>query len=142
MICLLVLTSCSAEQKKEENAQENGLQIALAQLSEEVSMFDYTSEGVEIQVLARVDASGVPRLAYNTCQVCAGSPYAYFENKNGMLICQNCGNAFSYDSIGQAGYGCMPMGLTEYDVKDDSLFITSQTLSAMQPLFVNWKKGL
>ena len=58
-----------------------------------------------MQIIALLDADGTPHLAYNTCQVCAGSPYAYFAYQQGALVCQNCGNAFDLSSVGQAAGG-------------------------------------
>lgn len=58
-----------------------------------------------MQVIARFDDSGVPKLSYNTCQSCAGSPYAYFEVQDGLLVCRNCGNLFGFDTIGETRSG-------------------------------------
>lgn len=96
-----------------------------------------------MQVLARVDASGTPKLSYNTCQSCQGSPFAYFEVQNDLLVCRNCSNLFSYDSIGEKqAYGCMPITLDGYTVKDGKIIIPGAILGGMKDTFVNWKKGL
>lgn len=156
-ILLLLLTSCAAQQENAEQTSANaettagsateepsisGLVIAISDLTEGISYIDYDSDGVPMQLLAHIDSNGVPRLAYNTCQVCAGSPYAYFADQNGTLVCQNCHNAFAYDVIGQQGYGCMPIALTEYTIDGDQLIVSADTLAAMQSAFKNWKKGL
>ena len=66
-----------------------GLIIPIDTLTEGAQFIDWTQDGVAMQIIALKDSEGVPQLAYNTCQVCAGSPYAYFEYENGMLVCQN-----------------------------------------------------
>ncbi len=41
--------------------------------------------------------------------VCNPSPRAYFKEQNGRLVCQNCGNVFTTDSVGETTGGCNPM---------------------------------
>lgn len=134
LLSLPLMTACS-----QTNTQSGSLSIPLADLSSTPQFFDWNSGGTAMQVIARLDSDGTPRLAYNTCQVCAGSPYAYFELKNGWLICQNCGNAFSPDSVGKVSGGCNPKPVAEYDTGADSVTLSSETLAAAAPLFKNWK---
>ena len=89
-----------------------------------------------------LDADGTPRLAYNTCQVCAGSPYAYFAYQQGALVCQNCGNAFDLSSVGQAAGGCNPLPVTDYQTDADTITIPAAALKQASAAFANWKKGL
>ena len=87
-------------------------------------------------------ADGTPRLAYNTCQVCAGSPYAYFAYQQGALVCQNCGNAFDLSSVGQAAGGCNPLPVTDYQTDADTITSPAAALKQASAAFANWKKGL
>lgn len=80
------------------------------------------------------------RLAYNTCQSCAGSPYAYFEYANGLLTCQNCGNQFSLDSVGAVVGGCNPLPVGAASIEGDSVVIPTSELKATAPAFANWRK--
>ena len=57
----------------------NDLVIQTEKIGTEASYFDYDANGTTVQVLAVRAADGTVRLAMNTCQVCNGSPYAYFE---------------------------------------------------------------
>lgn len=95
-----------------------------------------------MQLLARIDETGAPRLAWNTCRVCAGSPFAYFDLDRGYLVCQNCGNSFSPNAVGGSGLGCYPWSFDDYTVSGDQILISGETVSAMAPQFKNWKKGL
>ena len=116
--------------------------IPLSELSAEPAFFDRTQEGTAMQLIALVDEQGQVHAAYNTCQVCAGSPYAYFDYENGKLVCQNCGNAFDVSSVGAAAGGCNPMPVDDYSVEGDALVIPEAALERALPSFANWKKGL
>ena len=55
------------------------LVIRTEEIGAEASYFDYDADGTTVQVYAVRASDGTVRLALNTCQVCNGSPYAYFE---------------------------------------------------------------
>lgn len=95
-----------------------------------------------MQLIVRKDASGAVSLAYNTCQSCSGSPYAYYEVVGSCLVCRNCGNAFTFDKVGKSGYGCHPWPLTDYTAEDGVITLPAEVLDNMAARFVNWKKGL
>lgn len=131
--------TAEAAESTQSAAQSSGLVISLDALSETPTMFDWTQDGVQMQVIALKDEDGTPHLAYNTCQVCAGSPYAYFEYVSGYLVCQNCGNAFPLSSVGRVGGGCNPMPTAEYETQDGSIILSEETLANASSSFVNWK---
>ena len=81
-------------------------------------------------------------MALDTCQVCNGSPKAYFLEKDGVLQCQNCGNTFSYDIVGDASQGCEPMPLdsASWRVDGDTLSVDEAALENVAPLFIAWAK--
>lgn len=133
--------SAAAESTAEASAASDSddLLIPLASLSSEPSFIDRVQDGVNMQIIALLDADGTPRLAYNTCQVCAGSPYAYFDYKDGVLLCRNCGNAFSLDSVGRVSGGCNPMPVPEYASDGTNVIVASSELARASESFVNWK---
>ena len=92
-----------------------------------------------MQLIALIDGEGAPQLAYNTCQVCAGSPYAYFEYQSGMLICQNCGNRFALSAVGKTSGGCNPMPVTNYENDGAQLIVPEEALVQAAASFKNWK---
>lgn len=98
--------------------------------------------GVPLQLLALSDGSGGVLLAYNTCQVCAGSPYAYFELQDGALVCQNCGNAFPVSSIGVNAGGCNPMPVEQYRLENGQVILEKAELDQAAQAFAHWKEGL
>ena len=132
----VVETAAKAEPAE---AAVEGLTIELSALTEEPLFIDWEQDGTVMQLIALVDGSGTPQLAYNTCQVCAGSPYAYFEYQSGMLVCQNCGNRFPLSSVGKVSGGCNPMPVTEYASDGAQLVVAEEALAQAAPSFKNWK---
>ena len=117
----------------------NGLAIPLANLSTQPLFIDWNQDGTAMQLIALIDDAGAPQLAYNTCQVCAGSPYAYFEYQNGVLVCQNCGNRFALSSVGKASGGCNPKPVAGYESDGAQLIVPKEVLVQAAPSFKNWK---
>lgn len=130
-------TTAATEAAAQESAA--GLTIPLDTLTEQPLFVDWEQDGTAMQLIALVDASGAPQLAYNTCQVCAGSPYAYFEYQNGALVCQNCGNRFELSSVGKASGGCNPMPVTDYASDGTQLIVPEEALAQAAASFKNWK---
>ena len=147
LVCLL-LGACSKEsapelaQQTAADAADTGLAISIDQLKTEPTFWDWNQNGVAMQVIALLDSAGKPHIAYNTCQVCMGSPYAYFEYQNGMLYCMNCGNAFTLDSVGQQSGGCTPLPVDAYEQTETAIVIPAEELQRVAGSFANWKKGL
>lgn len=123
-------------------AADGSLLIPLSYFDEGVRTIDLKSGDTDIQLLAHMGSDGQPKLSWNTCQVCNGSPYAYFELQNGQLICANCGNAFPVDSIGGASYGCYPWAVSEYTMDDEKVMFSADEIASMENSFKNWRKGL
>lgn len=152
-LCMtLTLAGCSASSMEvrlaadakdpAENTQpvaSSGMSIPLGALTQEPQFFDWNADGTAMQLIALTDVSGEVQLAYNTCQVCAGSPYAYFELENAQLVCQNCGNAFPYSAVGRMTGGCNPMPVTDYAVTEDAIDVPLDELAENAKAFANWK---
>ena len=134
-----LFASASAEEAPAEQAASAGLTIDIGALSAEPEFIDWDQDGTAMQIIALKDSSGAVQLAYNTCQVCAGSPYAYFEYSDGVLMCMNCGNRFGLASVGKASGGCNPKPLAEYQVEGDAVVISEETLAQAASAFQNCK---
>ena len=102
----------------------------------------FAPDGTAMQLIARKDDAGNVRLAFNTCQSCGGSPYAWFEDLgDGTLQCQNCGLIFQLDTVGaEAAQGCNPVTITDYTVDGDTVTVSDAVLKANVERFANWKK--
>ena len=136
---LLLLNGCAQKDSASQAEPSGDLTIALDSISETPSFIDGSLDGQPMQVIAVRDADGTVRLSYNTCQVCQGSPWAYFELQNGQLVCQNCGNAFALSAVGKGGYGCMPLMVPAYTLTETSVVIPHDTLVQVKDAFENWK---
>ena len=137
---LLLLSGCAQKEMPATQADTSGdMTIALDTLGETPAFIDGDIDGQPMQVIAVRDSNGTVRLSYNTCQVCQGSPWAYFEVQNGKLVCQNCGNAFDLSAIGRGGYGCMPLMVPAYTLTETSVVIPHDTLVQAKDAFENWK---
>lgn len=110
-------------------------------VTETASFYDYDADGTTVEVFAVKASDGTIRTALNTCQVCKGSPYAYFVQEGDSFICQNCKNAFSRDGIGLVHGGCNPVPVTEdnYQTEDGRIIIPVQFLNQYKSDFSNWK---
>ncbi|MBQ9197615.1 MAG: DUF2318 domain-containing protein [Clostridia bacterium] len=145
LICLCVILAVGCAPKEKETADEASEQtvfaIALDDLNNEPAFFDWVQENTPMQVIAMVDGEGQPRLAYNTCQSCGGSPYAYFEYLGDHILqCQNCGLIFLDDTVGTPrAAGCNPYTISDFDVSDGMITVAAEELSKAVPLFANWK---
>lgn len=116
----------------------------ISEISETPSYYTFEIDGVTMEVVALKASDGTIRTAYNTCQVCNGSPKAYFVQSGNTLQCQNCGNKFPLDKVGLEKGGCNPAPIIDEDkiVTDESITISYDVLNAEKDNFTNWKKGL
>lgn len=149
LLLTLLLTGCSGSPNAPQAASptetqpgeaEAGLTIPLDSLSAEPVFVDWEQDGTAMQLIALLDDSGQARLAYNTCQSCAGSPYAFFTYANGLLTCQNCGNQFGLAAVGAVVGGCNPMPVGESRIEDGQVVVPVSELQKAAPAFANWRK--
>ena len=119
-------------------AVENGeISINADTLTSNPMYINYDSNGTNIQLIAVKGSDGTPRLSLNTCQVCNPSPMAYFKEQNGRLVCQNCGNVFTIDSVGETTGGCNPMYI-DYTNTDGKLTVSVADLDTYADQFASW----
>ena len=117
---------------------ENGqIIINTDTLTEHPLYINYDSNGTNIQMIAVKASDGSARLSLNTCQACNPSPSAYFGEKDGRLVCQNCGNVFTMESVGEASGGCNPMNI-DYEIADGRLTVRTADLDQYADKFVSW----
>ena len=145
-LATLMLAGCAAQTESAPDAgvkpEINTLTFSAKALTREPTFLDWTQNGTAMQLIARKDESGEVRLAFNTCQSCGGSPYAWFEYLgNDTLQCQNCGLSFALDTVGTTrASGCNPVTITEFTVDGDTVTVPQSVLADNVHRFTNWKK--
>lgn len=117
--------------------------IPAKKVTSKAAFFDYDVNGTTVEILVVRALDNTIRIAFNTCQVCHGSPKAYFTQEAGQLVCQNCGNRFTAMDIMPGSNGCSPMSLTydDYTVEDGVITIPTELLKNHVRDFKNWKKS-
>ena len=146
LIALLMMTGCAknAESEPASRVGEAGsdLTISASALTQKPAFVDWVQDGTAMQLIACKDETGAVRLAFNTCQSCGGSPYAWFEYLgSNTLQCQNCGLTFPLDAVGTAkAAGCNPVTITEFTVLGDTVTVPQSVLADNAYRFTNWKK--
>ena len=144
VVASLALAGCGSGAATSQSGTLNGSEVefSLADLDKDAQFFTYQTEAGKVGLLAVKDSTGAVRVALDTCQVCNGSPKAYFLKNDGVLQCQNCGNTFSYDIVGNTSQGCEPMPLddTSWHVDGDTLSVDEAALENVVPLFSTWAK--
>lgn len=86
--------------------------------------------GVEVNLIAILDASDTVRAALDACQICGTQGY-YQDGKN--VVCQNCAAAIYIPTIGVAG-GCNPAHI-DYRVEGDTLIVSESALAEEAKFF-------
>lgn len=140
-----VKQTSNAAKKIDADLNENGdVEVFLDELDSKFPTFiTYTSEnGNEMELVAIKDSSDNINIAFSTCQVCNGSPKAYFVWQNNKLVCENCGNVFSLNTIGQSSGGCNPMTIPDSKMTktENGIQISKVFLSENEKLFANIEK--
>ncbi|MBQ8161640.1 MAG: DUF2318 domain-containing protein [Clostridia bacterium] len=146
VLAAVTLAGCTAQSEKPEASGKDSepltLTISAETLTQEPTFVDWNQDGTDMQLIARKDDTGEVRLAFNTCQSCGGSPYAWFEYLGkDTLQCQNCGLTFSLSTVGTArAAGCNPVTITDFTVDGDIVTVPQNVLADNVQRFANWKK--
>lgn len=117
------------------------LVIPISDLSEKARFYPVEVDGTEMEVIAGKDSQGEIRTAFNTCQVCYDSGNGYYRQLGDELVCQNCGNSFTMDVVGETAGGCNPVPILEENrtVTDSEIQISYDFLKESSDIFANWK---
>ena len=130
---------------KEETAKiEKGDSVVIKtdDLSEDAAFYPIEVDGTEMEVIAVKDSEGNIRTAFNTCQICYDSGSGYYKQEGDTLVCQNCGNSFTMDQLGQTAGGCNPYPIMDdgKTVAEDEIQISYDFLKESSDIFANWKR--
>lgn len=117
------------------------LTIPVSDLTESAAFYPVNVDGTEMEVIAVKTSDGTIRTAFNTCQVCYDSGNGYYKQEGDKLVCQNCGNSFTMDQVGESAGGCNPWPILESDrtLADDEIQISYDFLKDSADIFANWK---
>ncbi|GHU71118.1 membrane protein [Clostridia bacterium] len=145
---VVTLAACTSNGSTTGNSNSGGavadgsLSIPTAEISNNAKFYPVNVDGTNMEVVAVKASDGSIRTAFNTCQVCNGSPMAYFVQKGNTVECQNCGNQFPMDRVGITAGGCNPVPVPESGktTTGDTITISYETLAAAKPLFKVWKE--
>lgn len=154
IMAISVLTACSKAENESGQAgnasgqavsseqyvdAEGNIVVPVEDISDKAVFVDGEYNGRTIEVILVKDTSGNIRCAFNTCQVCQGSPKAYYEQQGEAFVCQNCGNVFSVDQIGEEKGGCNPVPVEDVKMTDETVTISNEALQSAYDDFANWK---
>lgn len=122
--------------------ERGDLVINTADIKDEATFFQLNVKGTNMAVMAVRAEDGTVRTAFDTCQICNGSPYAYFEQRGDKFQCQNCGNVYSRDMIEKERGGCNPVPIMEDEKtsEGEEIIIPVELLEENVERFENWKK--
>ena len=131
------------------STQENGIStetstnesdtfiITKTDIAENPTFINYDAGETYIQLIAVKNSSGKYKVSLNTCQSCSPSPMSYFAVEENNLVCQNCRNSFSFDTVGEQVGGCNPMYIPYTETKD-TIEIKTDDLKEHISIFKNW----
>lgn len=144
ILAVIALLVVNGNNKADEASAGNGTDIVInkSEITETVKFYPTKVGKTNMEVLAVKASDGTIRTAFNTCQVCNGSPRAYYKQEGDILVCQNCGNQFSMDMIEQERGGCNPIPILKGDKTEDenSITISGDFIAQNKGLFTeNWK---
>ncbi len=120
----------------------NDIVITKSEITGAVTFIPTKVGNTNMEIMAVKASDGTIRTAFNTCQVCNGSPRAYYRQEGDTLVCQNCGNQFSMDMIEVEKGGCNPIPIMAGDKIDngDTITLSKDFIASNKGLFTeNWK---
>ena len=147
-ISMFLLTGCGKENPLQESNnefitvkvnEEGKIVINTKDITSDVTFANYEVDGVIIQFIVVRGTDDKVRIAFNTCQACNPSPNAYFKQIGEYLQCQNCGNKFHIDKIGEEKGGCNPAPVEEKEELDDQITINKDYVDSYKIKFENWE---
>ena len=122
-------------------ASGENLIIPVKEVSEKASFYPVEVDGTQMEVIAVKDSEETIRTAFNTCQICYDSGKGYYKQEGDKLVCQNCGNSFTMEQVGESAGGCNPWPILEEDKTetDSEIKISYEFLKESSDIFANWK---
>lgn len=126
----------------ETNVYADGIEITKSDVEKDgVKFYSYKIDGKDLEVVAVESVDGSIRTAFNTCQVCYSSGKGYYKVQDSNLVCQNCGNVFSFEDVEVTRGGCNPVPITSEEKTEDNtkIVISDEYIRENVKLFNTWK---
>lgn len=104
ILLLVFLVGCSTGNTV---ANDDYVSIPLSEFSITVQHQQYDYYGTNVRFIATLGSDGLPRIAFDACDVCGDAGYTQVGTD---VRCNNCGRMFSIDGLGSKnkGAGCWP----------------------------------
>ena len=84
------------------------VKIALAKVNDgKAHFYSYDAGGVQVKYFVLKSSDGVVRAAFDACDVCFAQKKGYHQEGDEM-VCNNCGQTFPSNRIGETKGGCNP----------------------------------
>lgn len=142
VLLTVALLTLNKDNAGNSGAAESDIVITKSEITDKVTFIPTKVGRINMEVMAVKASDGTIRTAFNTCQVCNGSPRAYYKQDGDVVVCQNCGNRFSMDMIEVQRGGCNPIPIFSGNKTDngDTITISKDFIAKNKGLFTeNWK---
>lgn len=142
IVILMVGGFVFAAGKTSPKATGEGLTIKKSEVTKKAKFYPIKVGKTSMEAFAVKASDGTIRVALNTCQVCFDSGRGFYTQVGEELICNNCGNRFHVDAIGDTRFGCNPIPVPKDSLKDtgDYLVVSQAFLEKSTPYFARWKR--
>ena len=118
--------------------EDGTVTILTGDIDRTAKYYNYSADGVLIQIVAICDDQGEAHIAFNTCQSCSPSPKAYYRQNGNVLQCVNCGFTFEAENVGITKGGCNPWPIDGVSYGEGKITIPVSSLKAMKSAFASW----
>ena len=104
---------------------DKDLIIRSADISEYALFYPVEIDGFKMEVIAVKEPGGaVIRTVFNACIVCYSLGKGYFVQKRSVVICQQCGESYTIDSIDTGTDECHPVPILPENKTESASAIT------------------
>ena len=130
---VIILSACT--NRATSAAAGDYIEIPLAEITGQLKAYSLTDDGVQIKYFVVLGSDGIPRTAFEACDVCGGDKG--YEQQGNNIKCRKCGKVFTIDGLGTQnnGYGCWPSYLPN-EIKGDNLLIKVEDIKNGRARFI------
>jgi len=134
LFTIIFFTGCKTKKIIEE--EEKFFDISINEITEKLTFFSVTIDGINMEIMAFTAPDGTIRLALNRCERCYKSGKGFIQENN-KTICQQCDMLINIDSIGIESGGCfpIPIPIEERILTENMIKISHDVLSAYTQWF-------